>query len=634
MSTFQLFPPPAPEVRGSKNPFRKGVQKPAMKAEPGSPVQLDEIKDSAKTESVLLQIIEDTKSTQSTQSFPPLPPVPTSQISRSKKLATGSSQQSRPAQSASSRSRQYLESAESSASSSSNSAHASSLTVSPQSSQSSVSPVPMRSMFPRFDPKVALNQQNNTPHMSTDAPARKSRRPNLTLTTTSDIDNVLGPKTVPASVVNFPMGVLESEEIQYSSKQDLETLWEAANGQRPQETCDLLEQRNLALPSTPSNPEGDVPIMGLNLEDRHRREYPNDDLVALIFSRLAAILAIEQAEEISKQHHLTSSEAADVESNALKQAAAQESCRLSWNRNLRCYELRHPSFSKRTPPALVGAAGIPLSPVRSRSSGILHITVSAPSSDASPAQPPTIIVTGPVSSTAMEAAQQAATARTSTLPVTDQDEPLAALDLATQTLSISPAAVIATIPSLYAIDSLIAAILAVAVSDGTTNPILADMKLGDTSRPSDSYKPSEPSQAPYRGRLITTLAEREDYAESLQLASQIEDANAKAETAAKRKSLFKFWDRLKTKSPQAGPSIRKGKNKKQQVVVEEIDLEKYGRYGHGSSREGEKLPGTVRTILKILFWGLELLVKGLTLAVKVLAWVLVRSTRCATSEKF
>lgn len=378
----------------------------------------------------------------------------------------------------------------------------------------------------------------------------------------------------------------------------------------------------------PSKPNSDVPIMTLSLEERSRREHPNDGVVALLFSRLAAMLAIEQADEVSKQHQLAGSEAAEVERNALGRAAAQESCRLSWNRNLRLYELRHPSLSKRQPAALVGAAGIPLSPVRTQSSGTLHITVSEPSSDASPRQPPTIIVTGPVSSTAMAAAQQAATARTSTLPVTDADEPLAALDFATRTLSICPAAVIATIPSLYAIDSLVAAMLAVAVSDEATNPILADMELGSPLI-EPGYISQSSNSMTFNGPLITTLAEREDYAQSMQLADQIESANASAEFAPKRKSFFKFWNR----TPSAPQSRRKSK-KKQEIVVEEFDLEKYGRYGHSSSRQGEKLPGITRSILKILFFGLDLLVKSLTLLVKIVAWLLVNSTRCVTSDKF
>ncbi|GLI72874.1 hypothetical protein PoHVEF18_001058 [Penicillium ochrochloron] len=494
---------------------------------------------------------------------------------------------------------------------------------------------------------------------SNDQPTKKSRRPHLTLaTSSSEIDHVLGPKTVPASVLNFPNGISDSEEIRYSTPYDLEVLWETANGQRPQSlagtfnlrmsrtgpatftfgnsqqpfyTLQTYENDELSISrGAPSKPNSDVPIMTLSLEDRGRREHPHDGLVALLFSRLAAMLAIEQADEISKLHQLAPSEAAEVENQALRRAAAQESCRLSWNRNSRLYELRHPCLSKHQPPALVGAQGIPLSPVRSKSSGILYITVSAPSSDAMPHQAPTILVTGPPSSMALAAAQQAANPRTSVLPVADSDEPLASLDFATRTLTISPAAVIATIPSLYAIDSLIAAMLAVAVSDEATNPILADMELQSPS----FTEPGSFGQAvgaPYRGPLITTQAEREDYAQSLQLASQIQAANAKAEGSSKRKSFFKFWE--KYPSTPAG-QVRTTKKGQHEIVVEEFDLEKYGRYGQGSTREGEKLPGLTRTLLKILFFGLNMLVKGLTLMVKILAWLLVHSTRCLTSDKF
>ncbi|KAJ5577679.1 uncharacterized protein N7459_006643 [Penicillium hispanicum] len=653
MSQFQLFPPPSPEVKLSNNPFRRPVRKPAAKAmDPGSPIPLNEIKESARTESVLLQIIEDT------QSVPPPPPV--AHLARSK--SPSGTETSQSPRSARSRSRQGTESShrglssQGNVSNSSSSARTANSTTSPQSSQSSVSPVPMRSMFPRFDPKVPLNKPKNPPQNSGTASTAKPQRPHLTISPASEIDQVLGPKTVPASVVNFPTGALEPEEPRYSSAQELEMLWEAANGQRPQNIFGTFNLRmSRTGPATfafgnsqqpfymlqtysndelsisrglPSKQSSDVPIMTLSLEDRLRREHPHDGLVAHLFSRLAAMLAIEQAEEISHQHHLSQSEASEVETNALKRAAAQESCRLSWNRNLRLYELRHPSLSRRQPPALVGAAGIPLSPARYQCSGILYITVSAPSSDAT-RQPPTIIVTGPVSSTAMEAAQQAATPRTSTLPVTDSDEPLASLDFATRTLSISPAAVIATIPSLYAIDSLIAAMLAVAVSDEATNNILADMPLGSPHSNKPSITPGVPSQ-PFRGKLITTLAEREDYDESMELASQIETANARSESAGKRKSLFKFWE-WKKSPPQDSPQ-RSKKNK--QIVVEEFDLEKYGRYGSTSTREGEKLPGITRTLLRVLFFALDMLVKGLTAAVKVLAWLLVNMTRCVTSEKF
>jgi hypothetical protein len=238
MSQFQLFPPPSP-VRGNKNPFRKAAKIP-VQVEPASPISLEEMKDSTKTEAVLLQIIEDT------QSFPP--PPPRSPLARNKSPATkGASSNSvsprsprnwsRPAKS----SRALPSQSPSDTSSSSRTAASA---VSPQSSQSSASPIPMKSMFPRFNPKLPPNKQNFNPPNPTEAPVAKSRRPQLTLVPpSSDIDQTLGPKTVPASVLNFPTDVLEPEEIRYSSPQELDVLWEAANGQRAQNLFGTFNMR-------------------------------------------------------------------------------------------------------------------------------------------------------------------------------------------------------------------------------------------------------------------------------------------------------------------------------------------------------------------------------------------------------
>lgn len=230
MSQFQLFPPPPSEGKGSKNPFRRGIKKPPVKDEPGSPIPLQEVKDTSKTESVLLQITEDT------HQFPPPPPAPGR--SKSPPSAVASYRSISPL-STNSQSRQANRSNQFAGplrgSSSNSSVHTANSAVSPQSSHSSVSPVPMRSMFPQFDPKVPLNRQEYHPPMSNNALAAKSsRRPHLTLSPTSEIDHALGPKTVPASVLNFPTDVLEPEEIRNSSPQELEMLWEVANGQRPQ----------------------------------------------------------------------------------------------------------------------------------------------------------------------------------------------------------------------------------------------------------------------------------------------------------------------------------------------------------------------------------------------------------------
>lgn len=233
MSQFQLFPPPPSEVKGSKNPFRKGVKKPPAKDEPGSPIPLQEVKDSSKTESVVLQITEDA------HQFPPPPSAPGRSKSPSSVEASYRSISPMSTNSQSRRdngSHHFAGPSHGDSSNGNSSVHTGSSAVSPQSSHSSVSPAPMRSMFPQFDPKIPLNKQDCHPSMSNDASAAKrARRPHLTLSPpTSEIDQVLGPKTVPASVLNFPTGVLEPEGIRYSSPQELEMLWEVANGQRPQ----------------------------------------------------------------------------------------------------------------------------------------------------------------------------------------------------------------------------------------------------------------------------------------------------------------------------------------------------------------------------------------------------------------
>lgn len=76
-----------------------------------------------------------------------------------------------------------------------------------------------------------MNQQHYYPDPSFnghwDLPRSESETP------PPEIDRALGPKTVPASVLNFPVGVLDPVE-RYSTQEELQSLWEIANGQRPQ----------------------------------------------------------------------------------------------------------------------------------------------------------------------------------------------------------------------------------------------------------------------------------------------------------------------------------------------------------------------------------------------------------------
>lgn len=238
MSQFQLFPAPSP-ARESKNPFRKGMRKPTVnKLE--SPAPLDQVKDSNKTESVLLQIIEDA---------PAAPPSPPKAFASHAKSPASQDRVLTSLSPHSPRSWGRLESEPNQRASSSGSpsdsisGHDVFSNASPQSSHTASPPVPMRSIFPTYNPQLPIDKQSYHPQRPHEAPTSRPRKPQLTLAAPSDIDQVLGPKTVPASVLDFPTDVLEPEETRYSSLQELEMLWEVANGQRPQDVNGTFNMR-------------------------------------------------------------------------------------------------------------------------------------------------------------------------------------------------------------------------------------------------------------------------------------------------------------------------------------------------------------------------------------------------------
>jgi hypothetical protein len=98
--------------------------------------------------------------------------------------------------------------------------------------------VPFRSMFPRYNPNVPLNQQNYYPQrtfpqrQSSLSPSTVSRR-EYQNTIATPIDRQLGSRTRPPSVVNFHDTLSISEAPQFSSHRELEKLWEASHGTEP-----------------------------------------------------------------------------------------------------------------------------------------------------------------------------------------------------------------------------------------------------------------------------------------------------------------------------------------------------------------------------------------------------------------
>lgn len=368
-----------------------------------------------------------------------------------------------------------------------------------------------------------------------------------------------------------------------------------------------------------------IPILLLSLEAEARRLPPNDGLVTYIFPKLAAMLAIDQSNELAAQHGLAPTHRDEMQAEAVARAAAQESCQLKWNETARRYELAHPAIG-RDPNKSPRFAQSPTSPLEA-DLPVLHITVSShalSSPRGVPTTPPVILVTNPNRSP--PTFSMPADTRVSTLPVHESDEPLASLDFSTMTLHISAKMILQLMPSLYAIDSLVSAIFAVAVADEFTNPIMAQMDIW-TPRlspvaPGSVFGGGSVAGKSYAGSVLyATLAEREEAEEEAKFMRQVR--NKEAKDKVKRASKKSFWSRKQ----------KTDKNRPKKILMGEFDLEKLGHYQSGE-REGQKLPGVTRSALKAMVLMLQFVVWGLTTLVRFLAWILVGVSRAVTSEKF
>ena len=87
-------------------------------------------------------------------------------------------------------------------------------------------------MFPTYNPSLRLSQQQYYPQRATDVLRENvSRDDYIPSRSPSRLDEALGgPRTAPASIVNFPLDVLAVKEPQFSSVAELEKLWAATNG--------------------------------------------------------------------------------------------------------------------------------------------------------------------------------------------------------------------------------------------------------------------------------------------------------------------------------------------------------------------------------------------------------------------
>lgn len=222
MSQFRLFPPLTPTSSTKDNlPSRGGRARKVLvdNTSQSTPTLLEDLKGSRKTDAVLRQIRENAKVIQ-----PPKPPPkahvtkPASKLSdrlRSGGRGDEETQEQEPERVALSSSSTLVENR------------------SP--GRFSALSIPIRSIFPRYNPNLPLNQQEYYPRLSSSNSRSRQKPKGLVLSPEPEIDRALGPKTVPASVMHFPPGLLDSVEVQYSSAAELHGLWEAANGQRPED---------------------------------------------------------------------------------------------------------------------------------------------------------------------------------------------------------------------------------------------------------------------------------------------------------------------------------------------------------------------------------------------------------------
>lgn len=385
--------------------------------------------------------------------------------------------------------------------------------------------------------------------------------------------------------------------------------------------------------TNPSNPQRSTSIMDLELENRRLQGPNNDGLVTVLFSRLAALLAMEQAGEYATRKGLDSRAALDVEGNALRQAAEQESYHLNWNNDGRLYELQHASCPgvQSQPQSLIGAMGIPLSPIQqhhlnggSINSSTLHITISTPSSTSpTTRQPPTIIVTNPMplNSIETETARQAATPRTSTLPHPAADDPLASLDLATMIFTVDIDAIMTMAPSVYAVDSVVAAVLAVAVADGQTRSVLDGLNVYNQEHPLTPFDVMFKSRSASDQDADTTMDA---------------DTGASTDTGAGTGTGMgtSKWSRLtnihKAVKPRPKSKSTPDPKRNRKILIDEFSPVHHGCYGPGSSREGQSLPRATVRVIHGLYWALEVVVRGLTAVVRGVGRVVVEVTRGVT----
>lgn len=537
--------------------------------------------------------------------------------------------------------------------------------------------VPFRSMFPAYDPSVPLAQQAYHPTRplqvrTARSPYSSSARDSSDVTGMTPLDRALGPRTTPPSIYDT---IPETPTPRASTQKELLALWQATHGMEPNSCIKSYNleltrtnEATFSLGSSPTNPFYSMVTYDTNeialskthprkptvqcevslncIEPASRRFPPNDGLVTFIFPKMAAMLAVNQSTALALEHGLAPTHRDEIQADAVRRAAKQESCRLLWNAIDQHYVLEHPAVGRKSSPASNEGPSFTESPdlssahpsAVSTSKLALDVSVSTFPGHALPTITISHLWSSPSSTTSTPTVPGI---RLSTIPQRETDSVLATLDFNTRILTINANSILTHVPSLFAIDSIVSAILTTAVADEAVNPVMADMEVWTPSattlslpppgfRRHDSQREGSVAGSATGSIFYATFAEREEAEAEAKALAAIHQKDIKNKSRKRSpEETHRFWFGKSNREKKT--KFKEGKKKR--VEVAEFDLEKLTHYQSGS-REGQKLPGVSRAILRALIGGLKMIVLILTAIVQFFVWILVHVTRGITSEKF
>lgn len=486
------------------------------------------------------------------------------------------------------------------------------------------SPV-MRSMFPRYDPKIPLAKQHYYPnreiHRGPADAKLKVSRPSAscagipsqveTLSPRHPTINTRSPTIIPYGRRGVAVRTSENSDLApaISTPDELLDLWSVANGQGSQEAAETytlnlccpelgrnheiisftsstsqtlykLEADENSLTITRSHPVNSTTTICISAPTISELT-PNNPLVTTVFPKLAELMALDQSSSIAVDHRLDRQASDDLQAEALDRAHQREASALFWDTDSEKYYLIHPTLSCDNNSAT--------------------FTIESTEEEVkiyAPIEPPIPVLTLSFSS----------------LTVT----------LHTQLL--------AQLPSLYILDTLLSTLLILLLHVHRTSPSPSPL-VAATPAISPSYPPPPPLISPSSSQAKPLKAPQKRPWSALSLL-KVPGKKSRSRSETKRDTddeesalggLFPVPTSVSPNTASAtNPSTVKGKS----VKLKTPNLPTPTSTCDIVDPTDEKLPRTTRAVLKLLSWAFGLLVWALGFGFRVLAAVVVGLGKC------